>query len=1217
MAHPLALEQNLVLSAGAGAGKTWSLVTLAIHVLVGAREGTPVRPAELVMLTFTEKAATEMRRRLRERLDALAANPELPPEEEVIRGSFERLGRPLPTAAEWGLLRDAVGAANVGTFHALCVQLLRRAPAGSGIDPEFELLEPREADALVTACAEDVVLEALEAREEGLAELVTELNFESRGRAQGVVQVLVDLLTRTREEGLEPATVAISEPAVLEEGFASAHRGLLRLLNELGTDDRAPEIWPICRELLDLLAPVGVQDFGAPDFRARVAAVMERAKAIADAGKGTRRPKGRRAPSTPVNEIRKALLDPKQPESLVCRAAAWRSAPHEVLLRELLTRLDRRYRAALVRRGALDFTGLLVLARDLLRDHPGARRQAQAACGVLLVDEFQDTNRLQLELVTLLAERREGGPRRLAPGADVLSLPLEPAHLCIVGDRKQSIYEFRGADVSVFGIAEKKLVEEGGRREDLQTNRRSSPELLTTFNTVFAEVMAPSPDPRDYEVDFREGDRLLAHRGPLVGRPAVERWQTDWSEKSAEIREQDAQVIARRLATLLGPEGPACVADGAGGLRQAQGRDIAILFRAFTSIELYRQALLLAGVPHRIVRGRGFYGAQEVLDLASFLSLLADPRDGISLAAVLRSPMVGLTDASLLAVTAATGTRLTLKGLQPGVLDTLSLPAWERENLDRLRSLLSELRPALPRLGLAEILEVVVRTTDLRVRLAATPYAEQSLSNLDKLMELAASRDAGGHRDVGAFARELLELAETEPTEAQAETLDADDPRAVVLMTIHQSKGLEWPIVVVPDLGTKVLRGGSGPVRYDRREGLALRPQDPLVPGGLTSERWERFKDEATRRELAETRRLLYVALTRARDLLALSGAVAKRSGSQNWLTWLQSPLEQLGALVEQVDIDRTAPLPAPEGRAAVDEALAPAWQEALGRLEAPIPLRPRELVIPVTHLADFARCPRCYRDARLLGLAMPSAWQGRGGPKPVTPSGDADPELSDARVRGSLAHRLLETVPLASWGADASGRQQTLTAAAFREGLMSAGPEARSVLERVEGFLGTDFARKLGQAPPEWVRRELPFLLKLDLGGPDDLRVFIKGTMDLLVEEEGGWLSVVDYKSGRPGPEGVGPHRFQLSAYALAAWELSHRRARVRRGVVFLGEAHPEPRWDSAPWSPDAAIAELTSTARQLLGAARDGVFPPGVAGSCPAGHGAAVPRDALRAGP
>src|SRR5690606_14044812 len=155
------------------------------------------------------------------------------------------------------------------------------------------------------------------------------------------------------------------------------------------------------------------------------------------------------------------------------------------------------------------------------------------------------------------------------------------------------------------------------------------------------------------------------------------------------------------------------------------------------------------------------------------------------------------------------GSRLSMRSLRPVHLDTLSLPKAEREGLDRLHALLAALRPALPRLGLAEILEAAIRNTDPRARRAATPYAEQSLSNLDKLLELAASRDAAGHRDVGAFARELLELADAEPTEAQAETLDADDPRAVVLMTIHQSKGLEWPIVVVPDLGARVLRNNS------------------------------------------------------------------------------------------------------------------------------------------------------------------------------------------------------------------------------------------------------------------------------------------------------------------------------------------------------------------------------------------------------------------------
>ncbi|HZA51058.1 MAG TPA: UvrD-helicase domain-containing protein, partial [Myxococcaceae bacterium] len=197
--EPLALERNLALMAGAGAGKTYSLMTICLHLLGGARrDGVALRPAELFLLTFTEKAAGEMRARLRERVDRLVRGSPASGEELELRSSFARHGRPFPSQEHWRRIRDDLGAVTLGTFHSLCVQLLRRAPAGLGVDPSFELLEEGDATALLEDCAERVVLDALERGEAGVDELCATLDFRGQGpfRPAGLVESLCRVLTR-------------------------------------------------------------------------------------------------------------------------------------------------------------------------------------------------------------------------------------------------------------------------------------------------------------------------------------------------------------------------------------------------------------------------------------------------------------------------------------------------------------------------------------------------------------------------------------------------------------------------------------------------------------------------------------------------------------------------------------------------------------------------------------------------------------------------------------------------------------------------------------------------------------------------------------------------------------------------------------------------------------------------------------------------------------
>jgi ATP-dependent helicase/nuclease subunit A len=1185
----LALEKNLALMAGAGAGKTYSLVTMTLHLFAGAREGVqPLRPSRLCMVTFTDKAAAEMRARVRSRLDALVQAEPKDVLEPELRASLERLGRPFPARDTWRALREDLGAASVGTFHSLCGQLLRRAPPGSGVDASFEVLDELEARTLVLDVCERVVLDALEAGDAGVRELCQELTFSGSDFTEGLVSSLAAVYGKLREEGLRAADARISsadEARAGLEALVQRCRELCATVRELDAKGEWSTLRGALERALDGLTPENCfEPERLPSLKA----------AFLEDGRDVRRLK--KEPGNSMKELYWALFGKSDGSVLRLEDAyaGWRTAPFEASLRSLLTQVEARHEEELARRNALDFTALLVKARDLLRDNPDFRRQMQERMGALLVDEFQDTNRLQLELVLLLAEKREGGPRPLRPDEEVVAaLPLEPAFLCAVGDRKQSIYEFRGADVSVFEILAKKIEAEGGARGFLQRNRRSVPPLLDFFNQAFAGVLvAGEGGARPYEVVYvPKEDDLSAFRPAPLPAPVVERLQLDDELSTGELRAADAEAVAKRLKVMLAPGAEPLVAVRTEGeeLRPVRGGDVAMLFRTFTHLEVYRQALIRHGIPHRVLRGRGFYGAQEVLDLASLLSLLADPEDALAFAAVLRSPLVGLSDASLFRLAGPEG--LSLPAVERGGFSGLEgLPEGERGRMERFLTMLSALRRERDRLGVRALLQVALDETGYREALAGTPYAEQASANVEKLLALAGRRDERGTGGCVSFARELQRLADEDPTEAQADLLEAGDPRAVQLLTIHRAKGLEWPVVVVPALGS-LRRFSSGRALFERTQGLCLRPWLPDSLDKYRSPRFDQVRDELKRRETAEYRRLLYVALTRARDRLLLSGG-EERGASDSWWCLLDKRLQddpRLRGLVEDLDVET---LPPPQ-EAELEDA-DPAEQEA--RVEAAVqrvyegaaPAGPEVAVVGAEAVQDFLTCPRRYRYVHRLGLRAEGApWEAP--PRESLPYLERDAWGGPAPSPASRVLALLRAVDFRLAEAPASERRAHLETLVREAGWDEGEDGVGEALATVARFLGTAFARKLAAAPASSVHRALPFVLTLPGHGPAAL----EGEVDLLWETPAGEARVVAFRSGKRHPRGAEAHAESLAALLLASRRLVKEGVPVQVGLAFLGEDAPEPEFPSLPRDLDSLAERLRGAARALVEADVGGRWP------------------------
>jgi ATP-dependent exoDNAse (exonuclease V) beta subunit len=1081
----------LAISAGAGAGKTRALVELALSLLGGEALGEPCDPGSLTAITFTERAAAELEERLR---GAVA--------ERARRAAGDE-------AVAWRRRLHALDRMTVGTIHAFAAALLREHPVEAGLDPEFQVLEEDAADALRREACRDA---ALSAAGGDAATRVLLAGHGAAGRRGGLAALLAELVRERASLGLagppEPAPADPAAAARARDDLLAAAGDILARRGEARTASgrRAVEALGAA---LEALAPS--DRHRPPDLEA-----ARRLAGLAEALSGWRAGKG----EPPGLASARAALS-QAAEALVPAVAGPLAAPQARALCRLVEAAEQGYARRKAGRTALDFDDLLLGARDLLRRDPGVRAEVRVRTRALLVDEYQDVNRVQQEIFDLVAGGEPPGPLLLA-----------------VGDLKQSIYRFRGADVTVFaGLLERMERARGGRVVRLARNHRSAPAVLDLVNAVL-ERAAPGAGARPYEVGFGGADRLAPAREDGLA-PACEVLGGGEGGPAAERRAREARALAARIRALVSGEAGVTVPDGAGGGRRApRFGEVAVLFRRLTQVGEYERALRDAGVPYRLARGGGFYQAPEVRDLGELLATLAEPGDEVAWAALLRSPACAVSDGTLLLLS-----RLGLSTLarrDPDEVAAAARAGWgagagpELEaELWRLRRFLAEWRPLRSlrdRLPLPELLARAVERLDLEAAHLASPDGERRLQNLRKALWLAGRFQAsgGGPR---AFAERLRELARRPPREPEAEPEAGD---AVALLSVHQAKGLEWPVVAVPDLSARP-RADARRAAWDGEGRLVAAFLD------LAEERFEageallRLRREERRAAAAESLRLLYVAITRARDYLVLSG---EGGGEGTWAALVEAALAVRPELAARV--------PAAEAAAF---AVAPRAPVPAGPPPAPPePPRPPPLAgaaplaavrLAVTDLAEYARCPRRHAFAFRLGL-----------PERALSEGEAPAQDDPARAtaRGTLAHAMLAESDLA---APPLERRAQMAAAAARRGYDPASPAVRRILGDVSRFLEAPPGHRFGALARAGVlRREVPFLLRLD-GAGGLPACYLSGAVDALWEER-GQVTVVDFKYSVGRPEERERYRLQLTAYALAAGRAFPGR-RVRAGIQFL----------------------------------------------------------------
>ncbi len=830
---------NVLVTAGAGTGKTKALVARYVALLAQG-----CQPPEILAVTFTEKAALEMRGRVRTAVSGLVA------------------AHDGPKQALWLQAESQLDAARIGTIHSFCAELLRSHPAEAGVDPRFVVAE----EGLSAALKAEAVEAALE---QATDDLETAPLFDvSRGDA--LYNLMATLMRRRpdaaeafRHQGDAAAWSAFVERQLLDFAAQAEVREAIAELEALqaveGPDSRRRQA------VAALLA--GWRDFVAwlevhESARAAVALFNFRRQhlVLSKADAALKPPLGRlrQAYSQTVAPWVKGDKSYDAPPDLEIEA---RFPGDMARLARLFGIAEGVYRDALAKRQALDYDDLELGALRLLANAT-VRQRWQEKLKAILIDEYQDTNARQAAIIEALC----------GDHAD---------RLFVVGDARQSIYRFRGADVTVFREIEERFRNQDWPVVHLSESFRTHVALLEALDRMLEPVMRVSPDSPPYEIGYGvlAANRLSAP--PSMPPPYVEFCLGTGSNASS-ARPVAARLLAHRLSQLR----------LAGQIDEWS--DVAVLFRSSRSYRYYEEAFEAAGVPFVTVAGIGFYDRQEVRDLLNMLLAIAEPWNDLAMAGLLRSPAFGVTDSGLYRLLMTGEQRSSLRRAMAG--DLAAMEATDAERVRRAARILDELEPLADRLTVAELLTELLDRTDYRAVLASAGVS-RLWRNVDKLVDDAR---ASGLVRVRQFLEYLRTLRDVEVREGEAAVEAAG---AVRLMTIHRAKGLEFPVVV---LGDASHAGGARqqPAYFVKHLGVAAVPSGRAGAAKPLPVRLAAFKD--ARESLAEERRLLYVAATRARDKLIISGTVTGAEKSLKAAGWLERLLEalqvDLAGLVERAD---------------------------------------------------------------------------------------------------------------------------------------------------------------------------------------------------------------------------------------------------------------------------------------------------------------------------
>lgn len=1056
------LGVNIVVEAGAGTGKTTLLIDrLCLAVLA---QGTPVE--KLVALTFTEKAAAELKTRFIFKLQALVrAIKEGQKDASLkrLRDNFDVKDDTLLSRAETALAR--MDRASIGTIHGFCAEILKAYPLEAGLAPNAEIDSGQRAARLFDARWNSFLDEQLGPSAPRAAEWKKVLKEVSLPELKDFAQELCS--------------------GKIESYDYYAHRDMLAALC-LERAARAEELLaPYIKPGKKLRKAEQVLQGAAASLR-RTAAFLKSTPVAP-------------APESAMFSFPTGCYKDWEPEafeearSIVAFASKTTPEKQQLFLDayRLVKDVTDDIRAEFGREGILSFDDLIVKTRNLLQNNLYVRRLLKEKFDVLFIDEFQDTDPVQGELLLFLAEEKASSAARWQ------DVRLAPGKLFVVGDPKQSIYRFRGADITAYELFTDLILKQGGVKHFLQQNFRSAPEIIETANSICSRAMIQQSafQPAYVPIFTSKTDRGGASSWLFITAPEGEKISAD------AYRDNQAERIADWIEQNVGR---LTLADG----HKLAYRDIALLTRAATTVGPFTNALRRRGIAFNVETDKDFYRKQEVNDFLNFLRAAADPQDRTALAGVLRSPLGAMTDEEI---------------YQLAVRGELNLFAkTSDEKAARCYALLKDFSARAGRRSLREVLEDVLDDTFLPEACAAAYEGEQTLANLRRLAAMGQGYAAEGETSLSQFLSEIQTLLEENPDLLTAPAPD-DALDAVSVMTVHKSKGLEFPVVILADLSKKDTASTAKPQTHIfswqyNMHGLRV--------GKVCDVNLAFLEGEQKKHDECEEVRVLYVALTRARERMLLSAdsrAGADKASAPFLAAGLFPNGEEKPAILKDGDLEmpvwyaayqnpdafryrHTAAGPAAETPREVS-----AWREAYARRKA----RYEEMLLhnQKRSPSELVQSPDTLTEAQRAGAEL-----------------------------GTVCHRALERL---------IGRRETDVAQAVRAAAEAAGAPQRAA--EAEQVL-TQFAQSplfAELAACKTLACEMPFSFLTEEG------LVESGVMDAVLECPDGSIWVADYKTDniRPGAEAAtldAKYRPQLSVYQQAARRLFPDQ-KVRCSAVFV----------------------------------------------------------------
>ncbi|MGD0517615.1 MAG: UvrD-helicase domain-containing protein [Thermoguttaceae bacterium] len=1135
-----ARDVSVALSAGAGCGKTFVLTERFLsHLDPGGPD--PARLGQLVAITFTERAAREMRSRIREKCrNRLLECPE----------ADERY---------WLELLRELDTARIGTIHSFCGSLLRSHAVEAGLDPRFRVLDQAQADTLLSELINDQLREKLAKQDKAALDLMVRYGLGTLG------EMIAQLLACRQEIDWDYWETVTADDLTAKWQDYHRREALPRIVRSIVACDEAKTVLEIVRQNPSghavMQAHMAFLFYNLPNLAESAdlpAMLSELRKATMIRGAGSKKDwpneelyeKYRKA----VTSLREKIDAFKDRISFDLEAAR-PAAEIGLELLSLARGAGQAYEAEKQKRNALDFNDLLIHAKNLLVGPQGnaLRKRWAANLHLLLVDEFQDTDPLQVELVKALCDN------------DVAR-----GKLFFVGDFKQSIYRFRGADPRVFHRLGEEIPHEG--RLPLSLNFRSQPAILDCVNALFGE-------------EFQDYEPLRAHKPQISPTPAVELlWaaeddstktadsdatdplslaqaallknaddENDSDQKPAERRRRrEADWIARRIRAML-DSGERIVWDqeasktGNPATRPVQAGDVALLFRALTDVEYYEEALRRYGIDYYLVGGHAFYAQQEVFDLLNLLKALESPCDQLSLLGVLRSPFFNLADETIFWL--ARHPDGLFAGLScespPSEIDKA-----QKKQVEFAAKILGELRAMKDRVPIARLIIEALDRTAYDAVLLAEFLGERKLANLYKLIEQARSFDQSGMFTLSDFIAQLAEFIARQPKEplaaTQSETMDV-----VRLMTIHQAKGLEFPVVIVPDMSWSQ----RGP------DSRAFTPElGPMVKDDKSTVGYHLFSLVEKEEARAETIRLLYVAATRAADYLILSSGLDKPGEIKGpWMGLLSQSFDlSTGMPLEadppdpqvRVTISRPPLKSEPTettGRQSLKKLLEKAEKKAeKGEGRLPKYLPPVLPDLTARRQFSFSRLSGALRD---LSQFSPGE---NGTVTIISRMADVDdfPEpVLDPLGLGTLVHAALEEIDFTNPGDFAAIIHRHAQLHLAQDDV-----DLDEPIDMIGRFLSSLRAAQIAAAKE--VHRELEFLLAWHPDNPQSGGRYLQGFIDCLYRDPTGQWRMIDYKTNNITAKTLEQeaikYEMQMLVYALAAEKIL-KQPPVELALCFL----------------------------------------------------------------